>query len=80
MKSHSSSDNPLNMVPDPFAGDTFILSETLCTPERRAWFRRSNEILAFQMVTALALKECAETYQKMTTRLPFKEKTPIELN
>ena len=46
--------NPLKMVSDPYSGDTFILPDTLCTDERRLWFKRTNEIIAFLMTTELA--------------------------
>src|SRR3989304_2358342 len=71
--------NPLNMIPDPFAGDTFILPDTLCTNERRAWFRRANEILAFNMIATFALQECGGNFQKNLDRFTFKEKTPIKI-
>ena len=57
--------NPLGMVPDPYAGDTFILPEVLCTDQRRLWFRRSNEIIGFLTISELALKECKSKLQKM---------------
>ena len=60
--------NPLGMISDPYAGDTFVLPETLCTDQRRLWFRRSNEIIGFLMITEFALKESKSRYEQLISR------------
>ena len=75
----SDPNNPLNMIKDPYAGDSFILPETLCTNERRALLHRSNEIIAFQITTAFALGECRDKYSPIANKLPFKEQTPFKI-
>jgi hypothetical protein len=65
--------NPLGMVPDPYAGDTFVLPNTLCTDERRSFFRRANEILAFLSIDELALRD---NYQKHRNIMIKKELDP----
>jgi len=60
----SNSDNPLNMVPDPFAGNSFVLSATECTVERRQFFRRMNEIQALLYTTKVSFDVCKERYEK----------------
>lgn len=72
--------NPLNMVPDPFNGVGFILPPTFCTTERRAWFRRTNEILAFLYVSTLSFNEATKRYEVLIPKLPFKENTPIKIS
>ena len=73
------SGNPLGMIPDPYAGDGFVFSETPCTAERRSWFRRANEITAFLMTTELALKECKAKYEQIATQKGLKADTPFKL-
>ncbi|MCX5718162.1 MAG: hypothetical protein NTW44_07680 [Nitrospirae bacterium] len=76
----SNSDNPLNMVPDPFAGNTFVLSETECTDERKLFFRRMNEIHALLYITKISFDVCKERYEKdIIPKLPFKAETPIKI-
>ena len=76
----SNSQNPLNMVRDPFAGDTFVLPETECTFERRLFFKRMNEIQALLYVTKLSFDVCKKNYEEnIIPKLPFKEKTPMKL-
>lgn len=72
--------NPLNMVPDPFDGAGFILSHTFCTPERRAWFRRTNEILAFLYVTIYSFDETSKSWNTKVRDLTFKENTPVKIS
>jgi hypothetical protein len=48
------------MKRDPFAGDRFVFPEAFCTSERRTWFSRNNEILAFFYVAMQGLKECED--------------------
>lgn len=75
-----SSQNPINMVPDPFAGNTFVLPATECTDERRLFFKRMNEIQAFLYVTKLSFDVCKKNYEEnIIPKLPFKEKTPMKL-
>ena len=64
----SKNKNPLKMVADPYAGDTFVLPKTLCTYERRLWFRRTNEIIAFLMTTELAIKEAKLKYEQIISQ------------
>ena len=47
--------NPLNMVRDPFAGDSRVLHPIECTDERRSFIKRFNEILAFLYTSLDAL-------------------------
>lgn len=75
-----SSQNPLNMVPDPFAGDTFVLPKTECTSERRLFFKRMNEIQGFLYVTKLSFDVCKKHYEEtIIPKLPSRENTPIKL-
>src|SRR3989337_4142606 len=75
-----SSDNPLNMVPDPFAGDTFVLPATECTDERKLFFRRMNEIQALLYTMKLSFDACKEKYEKdIIPKLPTGVKTPIKI-
>ena len=71
--------NPLGMVPDPFDGSTFVLPGTLCTQERKIWFRRANEIFGFQLVAELALKECKNKYGSYVSEKGLKPETPLKL-
>ncbi|MGD0235333.1 MAG: hypothetical protein ABSC55_12465 [Syntrophorhabdales bacterium] len=71
--------NRLGMVPDPYAGDTFVLSETLCSDERRLWFRRSNEIVGFLNVTELALDDSRLRYAKLMKQDKLKPDTPLKI-
>jgi len=72
------SKNPLNMVSDPYAGDSFILAETLCTEERRVWFRRTNEIIGFFMTTELAIREGIAKYEQIISK-QLKPDTPMKI-
>ena len=67
------------MVPDPFTGDTFVIPETLCTPERKAWFNRINKIVALQKIITLALQEYRNNNEKKFSNLTYKENTPIKI-
>ncbi len=76
----STPDNPLGMVPDPFAGNTFVLSKTDCTEERKHFFRRMNEIQAFLFITKHSFDVCREKYDRnIIPMLPFKANTSIKL-
>lgn len=76
----SNPENPLNMVPDHFAGDTFVLSNTDCTDERKQFFKRMNEIQAFLFITKHSFDVCKEKYDKdIIPKLPSKGNTPIKL-
>jgi hypothetical protein len=68
------------MTADPFDGQSFVLPKAICTPERRAWFRRSNEIMAFMMTTSLALKECGAKYEAKIPSLSDQGKTPLRID
>ena len=71
--------NPLEMIPDPYDGKTFILPATPCTDERRLFFKRMNEILGFLYVTCLCYNEYRNHFEKLVPKLPFKENTPIKI-
>jgi hypothetical protein len=71
--------NPLGMVADPYAGDSFMFPETLCTEQRRLWFRRANEISAFLMTTEFALKECKTKYEHIVLQKKFRPDTPFKI-
>ena len=72
--------NPLNMVPDPFVGNTFVLPETECTDARRLFFRRMNEIQAFLFITKHSFDICKEKYgEVIIPTLPSKANTPIKV-
>jgi hypothetical protein len=71
--------NPMEMIPDPYSGDSFVLPETLCTDQRRLWFRRSNEIIGFLMTTELALKDCKSNYEHFSSEKKLKPDTPFRL-
>ncbi|MEE9605936.1 MAG: hypothetical protein V3V70_10265 [Candidatus Scalindua sp.] len=76
----SNSDNPLNMIPDPFSGDTFVLPETDCTSERIMFFKRMNEIQSLLYVTKLSFDVCKKNYEEnIIPKLPTKEKTDMRL-
>ncbi len=76
----SNSDNPLNMIPDPFSGDTFVLPETDCTSERILFFKRMNEIQSLLYVTKLSFDVCKRNYEEnIIPKLPTKEKTPMKI-
>jgi len=76
---NKSEKNPLKMVPDPYDGKTFVLPQTLCTDERRLFFRRMNEILGFLYVTTFSYSECGNNIQKIIPKLPFGDKTDIKI-
>lgn len=73
------SENPLGMIPDPYAGDSFVFPETLCTDQRRLWFRRTNEIIGFLTTTELALRECRAKYEQLMPEGGLKPDTPLKL-
>lgn len=71
--------NPLGMVPDPYSGGSFVLPETLCTDERKLWFRRTNEMIKFLGITELALKECRSQYEQRLSQRKLRADTPLKL-
>jgi hypothetical protein len=71
--------NPLGMIRDSYAGDSFILPETLCTDERRSWFRRCKEIMGFLTITELSLKECRNRYEQLLVQKKLQPDTPLKL-
>ncbi len=73
------SDNPLGMVRDSYAGDSFVLPPTLCTDERRSWFRRCKEIIGFLTITDLSLKECRIKYEQLLSQKNLRLDTPLQL-
>jgi hypothetical protein len=72
------SKNPLEMIKDPYAGDSFILPDTLCTDQRRSFFRRSKEILKFLTISDLALKECKNRYEQLLSQKNLQQDTPLK--
>ena len=72
------SKNPLGMVRDPYAGDSFILPDTLCTDQRKAFFRRAKAILKFLTISDLALKECKNKYEQLISKDQLKPDTPLK--
>jgi hypothetical protein len=71
--------NPLGMISDPYAGDSFVFSQTLCTDQRRLWFRRANQIIAFLTTTELAMKECESKYDQLLSQRRLKPDTPLKI-
>jgi hypothetical protein len=71
--------NPLGMIRDPYAGDSFVLPKALCTDERKAWFRRTNEIMGFLTISDLAFKECKIKYEQLLTQNKLQRDTPLKL-
>lgn len=71
--------NPLGMVPDPYAGDTFVLPDTPCTDERRSFFRRSNEILAFLSIDEMALRDSRQKHRDIMFKKELAPTTPYRL-
>ena len=80
VKCQRDANNPLKMVKDPLCGDVLVLGDSFCTVQRRQWFRRSNEILAFQMVAVYALKECDRDISERIPQLPHKDATPLAID
>ena len=72
--------NPLGMIRDPYAGDGFILPDTLCTDERKIWFRRSKEILSFLTISELALKDCRKKYETLLSGKKLHPDTPLKFD
>jgi len=73
-------DNPLDMVPDPFAGNAFVLPQTNCTEERKLFFRRMNEIQAVLFIAKHSFDVCKEKYDKnIIPKLPSGANTPIKI-
>lgn len=69
------------MIPDPFTGNTYVLPQTECTPERRLFFKRMNEIQTFISVSKLSFDICKEQYEKrVIPNLPSKGNTPIRIS
>lgn len=71
--------DPLGMKPDPYAGDSFVLSESPCTDHRRFWLKRSNEIIGFFIIGQNAFHECEKLFtsypsqnNKISINTPFK--------
>lgn len=71
--------NPLGMVRDSYAGDSFVLPAMLCTNERRSWFKRCKEIMAFLTITDLSLKECRNKYELLLSQKNLQLETPLKL-
>ena len=71
--------DPLGMIRDPYAGDSFILPDTPCTDQRRAFFRRAKEIFKFLTISDLALKECKTKYEQLLSKKQLKPDTPLKL-
>lgn len=69
--------DPLKMIRDPYAGDGFILPDTLCTDQRKSFFRRAKEIYKFLTISDLALKECKNKYEQLLSKNQLKPDTPL---
>ncbi len=66
---------------DPFDGKSFVLSETECTTERRYFFTRFNEILAFLYISVDALNKYKIDFEtKIVPKLPTKENNPMKFS
>ncbi|HOI73145.1 MAG TPA: HEPN domain-containing protein [Syntrophales bacterium] len=73
-------ENPMGMIKDPFAGDSYVLPSTFCTDQRRLWFKRSNQILRFFMSSEWALKECKKIYEnRLITQRGLSPDTPMRI-
>jgi hypothetical protein len=71
--------NPLRLVPDPYAGDTYILPEALCSDQRRQWFRRSNEIMGFLTLVEFSLKDSKSRYEQLIIQGELNPDTPFKI-
>lgn len=72
--------NPLGMIRDPYAGDGFVLPDTLCTDERKIWFRRVKEIMSFLTISKLALKDCRTKYETILSKQGLQPDTPLKFD
>ncbi len=52
------------LVPDPYPGEGYVFPTTLCSDERRLWFRRNNEILGFFRIVHHVLQRTAIDLRK----------------
>ena len=73
------SKNPVGMVSAPYDGVGFVFPETLCTRERRYFFKRLNEIHALLYITKHSYDETKKLYQSRIPKLTYMENTPIKL-
>jgi hypothetical protein len=73
------SKNPVKMVRDPYVGDSFVFPETICTRERKSFFKRINEIHALLYITKHAYDETKAIYENRIPKLSLKENTPIKI-
>jgi hypothetical protein len=71
--------NPLGMIPDPYAGDTFVFPATPCSDQRRLWFRRCNEIMGFLNLTEMALVETRSKYESLIAPGKLGPDTPLKI-
>ncbi len=71
--------NPLCMVPDPYDGKSFIFPPTLCSNERKSWFRRANEIIGFLSTCELALEVFRSKYESIFTEGKLAPNTPFKI-
>lgn len=75
----SSSQNPLNMKPDPFDGESFIFPETKCTDERRLFINRCNDITVFLYASRDALdKYRIEFESNIIPKLNMNQNNPLK--
>ena len=73
--------NPLNMIPDPFAGDLFVLQPIQCTDQRRLFVKRYHEILAFLYVSFNALTDYKANFEaKVLPQLPAKANSVLRFS
>ncbi len=75
----ANTDNPLDMIPDPYSGDSYVYSKTLCSEQRRVWMRRANEIIAFLMTSEFALKDSYDKHLPILLEGKKKKDTPIKI-
>ena len=73
--------NPLNMQPDPFDGETFIFPKTKCTDERRLFINRCNDITAFLYTSRDALDKYRINFESnVIPKLNIKQNTPLKFS
>lgn len=72
-------ENPLGMIPHPISGSTFVFPPTKCTPQRRLFFKRINEIHALLYITKYAYDETNNIYQQRIPAFPKGERNEIKI-
>ncbi len=77
MKSKSSGSS--GFVRDPYKGDSFVMAHTRCTPERRSFFKRANEIIGFLRIGEYALQQCGGFLQQQVSKHALQPDTPLRI-